>query len=1213
MAEFTHLHLHSQYSLLDGAIRLSDLFKTVKQFGMDSVALTDHGNMYGMVDFYKKAKDAGVKPIFGCETYISATDRFDKTERKNYHLILLAKDQEGYHNLQYLNSMGFLEGFYYHPRIDKGLLKERSKGLIGLSACLGGEVAQKLMKEGYEKAKQAALEYKSLFEEDCFFLEVQPNGLDEQEQVNDAWKKMSRETGLGLVATGDCHYVRRDDWKSHNILMCIQQGKTLNDPGKLEHRTPSYYIQSPEEFNNKFSDIPEALENTVKIAKRCNVELELGQTFLPKYKVPEGFDLDSYLRKVATDGLEKRFSELHSRGVKFDADQYRERLNRELDVIVKMGFSGYFLIVWDFINWSKSQGIPVGPGRGSGAGSIVAYAMTITDLNPIPYNLLFERFLNPERVSMPDFDVDFCMNRRGEVIQYVTQKYGKENVGQIVTMHQLKSRGVIRDIARVMAIPYADADKVAKLVPEPVQGKAPTIDEALEQEPKLRELYADASGPYKELIDHAKALEGLNRHAGMHAAGVVIAEKPVWEYVPCSRGPEGEIVSQFAMNEVAEAGLVKFDFLGLKTLTVIDITLRLVKREKPDFDIHSIPLDDKAVYEMIARGDTTGVFQLESSGFKELLRKLKPDCFEDIIAAGALYRPGPLEGGMVDDFINRKHGRTRVTYSHPALEPILKDTYGVIVYQEQVMQISSALAGYSLGQADLLRRAMGKKKKEAMEKEKAKFLKGAEQKSVDLKIADDIFELMSKFAAYGFNKSHSAAYGLVTYQTAYLKHYFPEEFFAGLLTCDKDDTDKVIKNVAEVRGLGIEVRRPDVNESETDFSVVKEAAAPAPKKQKKQPGKKDYKYIRFGLSAVKGVGEGAVESIVAARTTGEASGASRGSSREAVPSGMPAQSGGAFKDLFDFTNRIDLKKVNKKVLEALIKSGAFDDLHPQKLRAPMLAALDRAVDEAQKALRDRESGQTSLFGLMAAAAPAQMGMSGPKLEYPNIEEWNPKQKLANEKESLGFYISGHPLDRYAGDLKRFRATSTQDVQQKDDWEEVQVAGVVTGYRDLPLKSGDGRMALFQLEDTVGQVKVACFSKAFKEYEEVLKSDEPILVTGKVKSGRGNDDNAGAGESEVKAVKELNMSEAVPLARLRSEKTRQMMVELSADLLTEERVEQLKTALAQSPGQVQTILRMKLPLRSVTDCVLPAQFNVNPTDDLLLRIERLFGDNAARLR
>ena len=1180
MAEFTHLHLHSQYSLLDGAIRLSDLFKTVKQMGMDSVALTDHGNMYGMVDFYKKAKDAGVKPIFGCETYVSATTMEDKTERKNYHLILLAKDQEGYKNLQYLNSKAYLEGFYYHPRIDKKLLKDHSRGLIGLSACLGGEVAQTLMREGYDKAKDKALEYKSLFEDDSFFLEVQPNGLDEQEQVNDSWKKMARETGLGLVATGDCHYVQKADWKAHNILMCIQQGKTLNDPGRLEHRTPAYYIQPPHEFNKKFSDVPEALENTVRIAKRCNVELELGKTYLPKYKVPDGYDLDSYVRKVAADGLERRFAEKHARGEKFDPDQYRERLRIELEVIVKMGFSGYFLIVWDFINYAKDHGIPVGPGRGSGAGSIVAYSLRITDLDPIPYNLLFERFLNPERVSMPDFDVDFCMNRRGEVINYVTEKYGKNQVGQIVTMHQLKSRGVIRDIARVMSIPYADADKVAKLVPEPVQGKAPTIDEALEAEPKLRELYADEKGPYKELIDHARALEGLNRHAGMHAAGIVIGEKPLWEYVPCSRGPDGEIVTQFAKDEVEQAGLVKFDFLGLKTLTVIDIAMRLIHKEKPELDINALPLADAAVYDMIAAGDTTGVFQLESSGFKELLKKLKPDCFEDIIAAGALYRPGPLEGGMVDDFINRKHGRTRVTYAHPDLEPILKDTYGVIVYQEQVMQISSALAGYSLGQADLLRRAMGKKKKEAMEKEKAKFLSGAEKKAIDTKIADDTFELMSKFAAYGFNKSHSAAYGLVTYQTAYLKHYYPEEFFAGLLTCDKEDTDKVVKSVAEVRANGIDVLKPDVNVSEHDFSVVKET-------YKTKKGDVLKKVIRFGLSAVKGVGEGAVESILAAR-----------------------EKEGAFKDVFDFCLRIDLKRVNKKVLEALIKSGAFDGLHPQSNRAAMLAAVDVAVDEAQKVARERDSGQTSLFGLLAPPPSVNGAAVKPSshLSYADVDDFTPKQRLAFEKESLGFYITGHPLDRYQADLKRFRATRTVDVQEREDWEEVQVAGIVSAYKEWPLKSGDGRMCVFSLEDTVGSVKVACFAKAFAQYEAVLKSDEPILVSGKIKPGRVDENDESA-----KAVKELSLAEAVPLHQLRTDKTKQILVELSADTLTDERMDALKAALEKHPGPVTTVLRLKVPKRSVTDCVLPSRFNVTPSDELLVRIEKLFGAEAARLR
>jgi DNA polymerase-3 subunit alpha len=730
-----------------------------------------------------------------------------------------------------------------------------------------------------------------------------------------------------------------------------------------------------------------------------------------------------------------------------------------------------------------------------------------------------------------------------------------------------------------MAIPYAEVDKVAKLVPEPVQGKAPTIQEALAQEPKLRELYADEKGPYRQILDVAQALEGLNRHAGMHAAGIVIAEKPLWEYVPCARGPEGEIVTQFAKDEVEQAGLVKFDFLGLKTLTVIDIAVKLIRREQPEFDLDRVPLDDAAVYKMLAEGDTTGVFQMESSGFRELLKKLKPDCFEDIIAAGALYRPGPLEGGMVDDFIKRKHRQVRVSYPHPALEPILKDTYGVIVYQEQVMQISSVLAGYSLGQADLLRRAMGKKKKEVMEKEKARFLAGAQKKEVDARLADEIFELMSKFAAYGFNKSHSAAYGLVTYQTAYLKRYFPEEFMAGLLTCDKEDTDKVVKNVAEARAMHIDVLRPDVNESDHDFSVV---AAETPKVEAR---KAKQKVIRFGLSAVKGVGEGAVEAMLAARATE-----------------------GKFIDIFDFCLRIDLKRVNKKVLEALTKSGAFDDLHPQKNRAAILGALDAAVELGQRRARERESGQTNLFGLLGAPTPTGRA---PGDAYPDVEPFSPKQQLAFEKESLGFYISGHPLDRYAADLKRFRATRTVDVQDRDEWEEVMVGGVVTGLREMPLKSGEGRMALFQLEDPYGQIKVACFAKAFAACEAVLKADEPILLTGKVKASRIADDAAADGD--VPRTKELSMSEAVPLARLRVEKTRQMIVELSADALTDERVAQLKAALELYPGGVTTVLRLKVPLRSSTDCVLPARYAVTPSDELLLRIERLFGEHAAQLR
>ena len=1167
MAEFTHLHVHTAYSLLDGAIRLPELFPKVKEYGMGAVAITDHGNMFGAVDFFQKAKAHGVKPIFGCETYVAGDDRKNRENRRNHHLILLAKNEEGFSNLRYLNSMAFIEGFYYHPRIDKPLLRERGKGLIGLSACLGGEVAQTLMKEGYERAKQVALEYRDLFEPGCYYLEVQPNGLEEQEKVNEAWVRMSRETGIPLVATGDCHYVNRADARAHEILMCIQQGKTIHDEKRLHHAKDAYYIKSPAEFNAYFREIPEALENTVKIANACNVELKLGKTFLPKYKVPEGMDIPTYFRQVAKDGLKTRLGEFAKVGKRVDEEAYWSRLQIEMEVICKMDFPGYFLIVWDFINYAKKQGIPVGPGRGSGAGSLVAYSMRITDLDPLPYHLLFERFLNPDRVSMPDFDVDFCMNRRDEVIKYVTEKYGKNNVGQIVTMHQLKARGVIRDIARVMAIPFAEADKVAKLVPEPVQGKSPPLKEAVEAEPKLKELY-DSGGVYKELIDIGQALEGLNRHAGMHAAGIVISETPLWDFVPVSRGPKGEFVTQYAKDEVEQAGLVKFDFLGLKTLTVIDIAVKLIHREKPDFDLIAVPLDDVSVYKMISEGDTTGVFQLESSGFKELLKKLKPDRFEDIIAAGALYRPGPLEGGMVDDFIDRKHGRQKVVYQHPAMEPILKETYGVIVYQEQVMQISRALAGYSLGQADLLRRAMGKKKKEVMEKEKARFLDGARKTGVDEKVADEVFDLMAAFAGYGFNKSHSAAYGLVTYQTAYLKKHYPEEFMAGLLTCDKDDTDKVVKNIAETRAMGIDVLRPDVNESASDFSVVTQAGAKG----------KPKKVIRFGLSAVKGVGEGAVESIIDVRDGEKAA--------------------GPFRSLWDLCERVDLKRCNKKVLEALVKSGAFDGWGPA--RAQLVAAIDTAAERAQQTQRDRDSGQTSLFGLLGGGGPAK---PLPEPAYPDVDEWLPKQKLAFEKEALGFYISGHPLDRYMADLARFRATRVDELEKKEDRAEVSVGGVVTEYRERPLKSGNGRMAFFALEDPSGQVEVVCFSKPFAEFEEVLKMDEPLLVTGTVNS---------EGEGEA-MVKRLHMKEAVPLSRVRNEKTKQIAIALPADGLTTEKIAALKRVFERCPGTVTTVLLLVVPGRSTTEAILPKRYAVTPSDELMTALEKLLGPGTVRLK
>jgi DNA polymerase III subunit alpha len=1179
MAEFTHLHLHTQYSLLDGAIRLKDLFPRVQELGMDAVAATDHGNMFGAVDFYTRAKDHGVKPIFGCETYVADTDRKDRTNRRSYHLILLAKNEVGYKNLSYLNSMGYLEGFYYNPRIDKELLRRRSEGLVGLSACLGGEVAQALQKQGVAAAEAVAKEYQSIFAPGDFYLEVMPNGLPEQDQLNDELARMGPKLGIPLVATNDCHYVEQADARAQEILLCIQSGKTTADEKRLRHTVDSYFIKSPEQMNRAFKHLPEALENTVEIARKCNVELDLKNTYLPQYKVPEGHTLDSYLEEIVTSGLERRFAEIQRRGRSFDPDEYRARINHELGIIRQMGFSGYFLIVWDFINWAKEHRIPVGPGRGSGAGSLVAYAMRVTDLDPLEYKLLFERFLNPERISMPDFDVDFCMNRRDEVIRYVQEKYGRDRVGQIATFHQLKARGVIRDIARVMQIPYAEADRLAKLVPEPVQGKSPPVRVAIEQEPELKKLYNE-DPKSRELLDIAASLEGLNRHVGMHAAGVVIAEHPLWEYVPCFRGKNGEIVTQFAMKEAEESGLVKFDFLGLKTLTVIDIACQIINEQRAAagqdlFDIVAVPMDDAGVYEMISRGDTTGVFQLESSGFREILTKLKPDTFEDIVAAVALYRPGPLEGGMVDDFIDRKHGRKRVEYPHPKLEPILEDTYGVIVYQEQVMQIAQVLAGYSLGAADLLRRAMGKKKKEVMEKEKARFLTGAEANKVDARTAEKVWELMAFFAGYGFNRSHSAAYGLVSYQTAYLKHHFPHEFMAGLMSCDQDNTDNIVKFIAEARAMGLVVERPDVNESASNFTVVER---PVEGRRAKKLGARSEKVIRFGLGAVKGVGQGAVDSVIEARSQG-----------------------GPIKSLFDFCDRVDGQRANRRVIEALVKSGAFDSVgeHAGVSRAQQFAAIETAIERGAQAQRDRRSGQTSLFGLLAPAPDPKATAAAES--YPIVDDWTAKMRLAYEKEALGFYISGHPLDRYRADLARFANATTRDfLEGKRGAGDAAVGGIVAAYRERPTRKGDGKLAFFQLEDTYGQLEVIVFPKTFAELREVLVSDEPLLCSGKVK------DEGEAGQHAWRML----LESAVPLAELRKTKTNAVHIHLAADTVRPEQIEALRELLGQIEGKCATVLHVRVPDKAEAIVPLGDQYRVAPNEEFLTKLERLFGTRVA---
>ncbi len=1205
MADFTHLHLHTQYSLLDGAIRTKDLFPKVKALGMDTVAVTDHGNMFGAIDLFTEAKKHDVKLVFGCETYVAATDRKDKTNRRNYHLILLAQNDVGYKNLSYLNSMGYLEGFYYNPRIDKQLLRDHSEGLIGLSACLGGEVAQTLEKQGIAAAEEVAKEYASIFAPGDFFLELMPTGTPEQQTLNDELRRMGPKLGIPLVATNDCHYVNRSDAAAHNVLMAIQTGKSLKDDKRLKHEVDSYYIKSPGEMNAHFKDVPEALENTLAIAKRCNVKMKFGETYLPNYKVPEGETLDSYIGNIVDKGLDRRFGEMRKAGRAFDVDEYRARCTRELGVIQKMGFSGYFLIVWDFINYAKEHGIPVGPGRGSGAGSAVAWAMRITDIDPIEFKLLFERFLNPERISMPDFDVDFCMNRRGEVIKYVEEKYGKNQVGQIATFHQLKARGVIRDIARVMDIPFAEADKLAKLVPEAVQGKTLPVREAIEQTPELKALYTD-SPMHRELLDIAAGLEGLNRHAGMHAAGVVISERPLWEYVPCFRGQNDEIITQFAMKEVEKAGLVKFDFLGLKTLTVLQTAVRLVNEQRavtgePELDLALIPKDDAGVYRMIAKGDTTGVFQLESGGFREILKKLKPDCLEDIVAAVALYRPGPLEGGMVDDFIERKHGRKKVEFPHPDLAGVLADTYGVIVYQEQVMQIAQVLAGYSLGKADLLRRAMGKKDKAVMDAEKAGFVEGAVGRGVDGKLAGDVFDLIAFFAGYGFNRSHSAAYGWVTYQTAYLKHHYPHEFMAGLMSCDADNVDNIVKFIAEARAMGLIVDRPDVNESDSDFTVTRRAVEVAPvgeggkkgrgsKKKDKDKGADaeaapvdplGTKVIRFGLGAVKGVGSTAVDTILEGRRT----------------------DGGPFTSIYDLCRRVDTQKCNRRVLEALVKSGAFDGLAATggHHRAQLLAALDLALERGAAEARDRRSGQTSLFGMFEApkedAAAPRQGET-----YAELEEWSAKQQLAFEKEALGFYISGHPLDRYQADLARYASARTVDfVTGTRGVGESAIGGVVSQFREMLTKKGD-KMARFVLEDTEGALEVICFPKTYAKdgVRHALVSDEPILVSGKMQN-EGTPD-----EPQWKML----LDNAQQLSDLRSAKTTRVEIAVNADTLTPEQLTGLRGVLEASRGNCAAILRLRIPGRSETVVPLGSGYAVAASDELLARLERLFGERVA---
>ncbi|MBW2701238.1 MAG: DNA polymerase III subunit alpha [Deltaproteobacteria bacterium] len=1133
MSTFSHLHLHTQYSLLDGAIRLDRLFPRLAELNMKTVAITDHGNMFGAIDFYQRAKKAGVKPIFGCETYVAGSKgRKDRTIRESYHLILLAKNMVGYQNLMKLISKAWLEGFYYNARVDKELLAEHAEGLYALSACLSGEPSFFAKQGELDKARQAARDYKAIFAPGHYFLELQHNGLEIQEEVNAHLIQIARDEDIGLVATNDCHYLYKGDAYAHEVLMCISTGKTLDDPKRMRHDTDELYLRSAEEMESLFADTPEALENVARIAADCNVELELGKNFLPQYEVPEGFDLDSFLTDRAKAGLQKH---LEHAVAESEWPRYHERLDYEISVIREMGFSGYFLIVWDFIRYAKEQKIPVGPGRGSGAGSLVAWSLGITDLDPLPYDLIFERFLNPERVSMPDFDIDFCQERRGEVIRYVSEKYGRDRVGQIITFGQLKPRSAIKDVGRVLGLSFGETDRISKLVP---LGPKVTLDSALKEEPRLTEIQNE-NDTYRKVIEVARAVEGLNRNVGTHAAGVVIAQKHLWEHVPVIKGDDGVLITQFAKDEVEAAGLVKFDFLGLKTLTVIDHALRLIRKSGGDLELQGLPLDDPDVYKLLTSGETDGVFQVESSGFKELMKKLKPDCFEDIIAAVALYRPGPLGAGMVDDYIDRKHGRSAITYVHPILEPILNGTYGVIIYQEQVMRIAVDLCGFTMGEADTLRKAMGKKKADLLAKLGTQFIEGGVKRSGLAKhLLQDLFKKIEKFAEYAFNKSHSAAYAIISYQTAYLKAHHPREFMAALLSSEMNDTDKLMRHIAKVREMGVKVLPPDVNRSEKKFSVYE--------------GR-----ILFGLGAVKGVGDSAIELIEKARIDD-----------------------GPFCSLYDFCTRLDVSKVNKRLTEALIKAGGMDDFGPS--RAAQSQAIDKAFDWASVRQKDRASGQRSLLDLVAKECDTKMDEAPP---VPNCVEWPERQRLKYEKEALGFYISGHPLDRYARIIARMSGRTTANLGDVPRGPgrppEVQLAAMVASLRERPLKNGTGRMAIMELEDLHGTCEAVVFSKEFADVESLIKSDEPLLFTGTVKM---EGDESPTAKMQVRAVCSLKDA---------SEKaTKQVHIRVPAGDLTTDRLKDLKDIVCRHKGKcaaylhicmdedaAETILKLREPVVS----------------------------------
>lgn len=1155
--DFVHLHLHTEFSLLDGACRIGELLDEVKKRGMPAAAVTEHGNLFSAITFHDEARARGVKPILGCEVYVANGDRRSRTGTPGdtaNHLVLLASTLEGYHNLIKLVSAGYTEGFYYKPRIDKDILAAHNAGLIGLSSCLKGEVATQITRQKQQKALSAAASFRDILGKNNFFLEMQYQGIPEQKIVNDGLIPISKELGLPLVCTNDVHYLRQADSHPHDVLLCIGTGKNVKDTQRLRYHGDQFYLKSAEEMAAVFGDFPEALRNTTLIADRCDVDLTECENHLPTFEVPDNYSLDDYFEKIVRDGFQnrlKRIDDLINRGLLVHPlDAYEARLAYEIDVIKRMKYSGYFLIVWDFIRYAREHEIPVGPGRGSAAGSLVAYCLQITDVDPLEFGLIFERFLNPERVSLPDIDIDFCEQRRGEVIEYVTRKYGRENVAQIITFGRMKARAVIRDVGRTLGMSYADVDKVAKQIP-PVLDM--TLDRALEENASLKALWQQDE-QVKELVNVAKRLEGVTRHASVHAAGVVIAPKPIAEFAPLYKTQRDEITTQWAMKEIERVGLLKMDFLGLSTLTLLRYAVDQIKEGTGEaLSLQDIPLDDAKTYQLFSDGLTLGVFQFESSGMRETLRKAKPQRFDDLIALNALYRPGPLGGGVVDDFIARRHGKVEITYELPQLEPILEESYGVIAYQEQVMRIANDLAGFTMGEADVLRKAMGKKDAKVMEAQRERFINGAVERNISEKKASKIFDLIEYFAGYGFNKSHSTAYALIAYQTAFLKANYPWYFMAALLTIERQNTDKLAIYLGECREFNVPILTPDINTSDVNFTVTESG-------------------VRFGLAAIKNVGEAAILSILGARVR---------------------QSGLA--SLNRLCEDVDLRLVNKRVLESLVKSGALDNLASRAGmnsvalgRACLLATIDQSIEHGHRRQRNRDLGQNELFG--ESDAPSDRG----HVQLPTVNPLSESEQLAFEKEALGLYLSGHPVDRYGAALRIAGIKRIEELVTSE--RAIGIAGIISQLRPLMTKKGSP-MAVIALEDRGGTLDAVVFPETYAKYRSLLDVGQLVVVNGKL-------------EKDEESSK-LIASQIRTLQSVAEVPDRTLEIRLAAPPHTRKTLDGLVGIFSQHPGSSPISITIELRDHlSVRVRTMLSQTKVGPSDLLLTEVENLCGKGSA---